>query len=668
MNATHAGAVLVIALLPSAAPLAAQTPADQPPAGRIEVRPEALRLEVGDTVRLAATVYDSAGNVVEGPVFFFSQDRRKLAVTRDGKVQAVRGGDYAVFVFAWTGYQQRLRARVPVSVAFPPVTEVQIAAAGERFFVGGAVRHRAIVMDAAGVERPEVPVTWSTSDAEVVSVDRWGLMTAHKRGTVVLQATAEGVTGEHRYRVVDNPIRTLTLTVGVDSVRTGDVVHVTATALDRRGRPVSDAPITYAVVSEPEDSVVAQFPAAEVDAKGRFVAYKAGVHTVIATAPGQVARRTITATSRHVSRRIERVGQGPVRHVRTSDLWVWEGVDGRDYAVTGTWGGYGAAYFWDVTDPTNPELLDSVIVDARTVNDVKVSEDGRICVITREGASNRRNGIVILDCTNLRDVAILSTFDEGLTGGVHNVFVYRNHVYAVNNGRKYDIINIEDPTKPYRVAVFELDTPGHALHDVWIVDGIAYSSNWGDGVVLVDVGNGVAGGSPSTPVKIAQFNACNCANHAAFPYQSPTGRFYVLMGDEMGRSNDGPDDPDERTPPAMGGYVHVIDFTDRQHPEEVARYEVPEAGSHNFWISGDTLYVAFYNGGLRIVDISGELKGNLAYQGREIARFMAYDPAGVIPNAPFTWGPQPYKGNIFTAEHHSGLWVVRLVREEALTP
>jgi hypothetical protein len=310
-------------------------------------------------------------------------------------------------------------------------------------------------------------------------------------------------------------------------------------------------------------------------------------------------------------------------------------------------------------------------VDARTVTDVKVSDDGRVCVITREGASNRRNGIVILDCANPRDVRILSTFDDGLTGGVHNVFVYQNHVYAVNNGRKYDIINIEDPRRPRRVAEFELDTPGHGVHDVWVVDGIAYSSNWGDGVVLVDVGNGIAGGSPSNPVKIGQFNACNCANHAAYPYKSPSGRFYVLMGDEQGRSSGGPagrEGAKGGTPDAMGGYIHFIDFTDPLNPEEVARYEVPEAGSHNFWIEDDKLYAAFYNGGLRVVDISGELKGNLTYQGREIARFKAFDPNGFIANAPMTWGPQPYKGHVFLAEHYSGLWAIKLVPRERLVP
>ena len=47
----------------------------------------------------------------------------------------------------------------------------------------------------------------------------------------------------------------------------------------------------------------------------------------------------------------------------------------------------------------------------------------------------------------------------------------------MNNGLRFDVINIEDPQNPHRVGRFELDTPGHAIHDIWIVDGIAYTSN-----------------------------------------------------------------------------------------------------------------------------------------------------------------------------------------------
>ena len=87
-------------------------------------------------------------------------------------------------------------------------------------------------------------------------------------------------------------------------------------------------------------------------------------------------------------------------------------------------------------------------MDARTVNDVKVSEDGTICIISREGASNRKNGIVILDVKNPRDVKVITEFTENLTGGVHNLFIYKDHVYALSAGRKYYSINIEDPSNP----------------------------------------------------------------------------------------------------------------------------------------------------------------------------------------------------------------------------
>lgn len=642
---------------------ALRAPAHSQQATRIEIQPPTLTLAAGDSSAVTARALGADGAQLDEPIVFFSSDRQNLRVSRDGLVVALRGGEYEIY--ARSVSDRNVRASIPVTVAHAPVARVAIPPDGARLFVGAAVRHQAEVVDAIGLERSDHPVTWTSSDPAIASVDPTGLVTAHKGGSVAIRAAAGGVTGEHRYRVVPSPVRSLTLTLSADWGRTGDVIRAEAAARDAQGRPVDDAPIAFTLLAYPEDTVKGQFPAAEIDGQGRFVAYKAGRFTVMAMTAGRTAQQSVTIENRLVTRPVELVGRAPVRDVHTSDLWIWEAADGRDYAVTGTWGANGAAYFWDVTDPAAPALVDSVVVDARTVNDVKVSEDGRICVISREGASNRRNGLVILDCSDPRNVGILSRYDEDLTGGVHNLFIYRSHVYAVNNGRKYDVINIEDPTNPRRVAAFELDTPGHGVHDVWIVDGIAYSSNWHDGVVLVDVGNGKWGGSPSRPVEITRFVSVRGRNHAAFPYRSPTGRFYVFMGDEMFPEGLNPEGP---TPPRAAGYIHIVDFTDPEHPEEVARYEVPEAGSHNFWIDDDKLYAAFYNGGLRVVDISGELKGNLYYQNREIARFLPYDPEGVIPNAPFVWGPQPHKGNVFFADWNSGLWTVRVQPPERVTP
>ena len=61
-----------------------------------------------------------------------------------------------------------------------------------------------------------------------------------------------------------------------------------------------------------------------------------------------------------------------------------------------------------------------------------------------------------------------------------------------------------------------------------------------------------------------------------------------------------------------------------------------------------------------MVDGSGELMGDLYRQGREIGHFLSFDPDGHIANAPFVWGPQPFKDHIFFTDHNSGLWAVRL--------
>ena len=335
----------------------------------------------------------------------------------------------------------------------------------------------------------------------------------------------------------------------------------------------------------------------------------------------------------------------------TSDFWVFEGQDGNDYAVSGTWGADGTTYFWDVTDPGNLKKIDSVQVDARTVNDVKVSADGKISIISREGASNRRNGIVILDTTNPYDVKTLSEYTTNLTGGVHNLFIYEDHVYALSNGERFYVINIEDPTNPYEVGMFEIGEKGQAIHDVWIEDGIAYSSNWKHGVYMIDVGNGVAGGSPSNPVAMANYTYESGAHHATFPFKSKsTDKFYTVLGDEIF-----PQGIDVYTTNETAGFIHFVDFTDINNPEEVARYELPGHGSHNYWIEDDILYVAMYTGGVRIVDISGELMGDLFRQGREIGHINTANPNGYIPNAAMTWGAQLYKGYVFYSDHNGGI-------------
>jgi hypothetical protein len=367
--------------------------------------------------------------------------------------------------------------------------------------------------------------------------------------------------------------------------------------------------------------------------------------------------------------RFEVVGRGPVSHTHTSEVWVFRGLDGRDYAYTGTWGACRGCvgdrmYVWDVTEPSNPVLTDSVVVDARLINDVMVREDASIAVITREQASSRRNGIVILDTTVPAHPRVLSEFTETLTGGVHVIYVEGDYVYATNNGTgDMHVIDISDPKNPRQAGRWGVNTPGRYLHDVWVDDGLAYLSYWDDGLVILDVGNGIKNGTPARPQLVSRVTyrtrwrgRSYGATHQAIPYTNSDGHSYIFVGDEIF-----PDNWDPGSTFVPGGYVHVVDASDITNPKIVGRYEVQGAGAHNMWADDDKLYIAYYNAGLRVIDISGRLEGDLRAQGREIAVLSTIDENAFRRDRPFAWSPRLHNGLVFASDFNSGLWVTRLV-------
>ena len=101
-------------------------------------------------------------------------------------------------------------------------------------------------------------------------------------------------------------------------------------------------------------------------------------------------------------------------------------------------------------------------------------------------------------------------------------------------------------------------------------------------------------------------------------------------------------------------------MSDIAHPKSVAWYEPENGGVHNIWIAGDTLYMGAYNAGFRAFDISGELRGDLRAQQREIADVYPSDPKGFIPNNTMTWGVVVRNGLAYVNDVNAGLSIVRI--------
>ena len=642
---------------------------------RLQASPPRVVVMAGETVPIEIRALDARGRVVDVPVRSIAP--RAGAVVRDGTVRGVAAGEYEIIstvVLPPGSAGAPLSLRVPLTVTWPTIASVEISVDAGRLYEGTTLRHEATANHTDGSERPETAFQWTSSDPSVATVDRFGYVTGTGEGAVTISAQLEGASGSVSYEVARLPAVSLEITGARDEVRTDDVQRLRAIARDARGQVVADVPVTWAHAAVPDDSIIApSAPGQIVD--GRIVADVPGVYTVLATAGPLAARTTFRAVPRGAVQKLTVVGEGSNSRVRTTDFWVFEGLDGRDYALTGAKMSDGFGFTWDVTDPTNIFKTDSLQVDARAVNDVKVSPDSRYATLTREGASNRRNGVVLLDLADPAHPVIASEIVEGLTGGVHNAFPTDDYAYVLSAGDKYVIIDVSDIYNPRVVG--EYNHPNSRLHDVWVLNGIAYSAEWQNGVVAVDVGNGRWGGTPENPVLISELPVPSGGTHAVFPYQSQsTDRFYVFIGDEImqrrGLANEGPRiggsysvpyDPETGqggVPLATQGYVQVIDFTDPESPEMVARYEVTEYGTHNIWVENDILYQAYYEGGLRVVDVSGELMGNLYTQGREISVHKSTDVNGWVPNSTMVWSAMPFKGHVFFSDTNSGLWAVKV--------
>ena len=628
------------------------------PLARVEVTPATAEIQIGQTLKLAARALDGAGHPVPGAAIAWHVASDNGSVDSTGLVTAgYRGPLRVTAVATLSGSDRRAVGEAVLTVAPLPADRIELTPAPSVMLAGTRFTFAGTTYSRQG-DRRDDPIRYRSNNPTVAYVTLDGRFTARTAGRATITATAGALTRTLNIRVDPNNIDKVTVAPITSDVLTGDVVRFEATGHTLHRVEKRDLIVRWALA--------ANSGSATIDKDGAFVAELPGTYTVIASFATLSDEVVVRVKPRRVTRGMEVLDHLPLP-VRSAEVWVHpagncayvSSIADRVYAI-------------DITTPTAARVVDSMMADARLINDVMTTEDGRYGVFTREGASNRRNGIVIFEATDPCHPKPIAEYTETVTGGVHSAFVYHGYVYLTDDATgSLRVIDIRNPRQPREVGRWQTaqTEAGRYVHDVDVQDGIAYLSYWNDGLVILDVGKGLKGGSPENPQLVAQLKYDLNATYARVEQLWGPGFVrgthtawragdYVFVGDEVyaARPYKGLSGGNNLT----FGRLHVVDVTDIEHPKIVAWYEPTDGGVHNVWVVGDRLYLGNYQGGARVLDISGELKGDLLRQGREVSWILTADSTGVQPHTPFAWGAVVRDGNIFVPDINSGLWILRV--------
>ena len=366
------------------------------------------------------------------------------------------------------------------------------------------------------------------------------------------------------------------------------------------------------------------------------------------------------------------LGRGAVTERYTSELAVRP-----PWAYTGTWGRRGTAlgsviYVWDVSGAA-PALRDSVQVDPNpasptlsTIGDVQVTDDGRWLVAATEPAGS----LVVYSLADPARPRLAARFTTpDLAAGVHTAQVARvgGRLYAFcaldprgTTPAKLAVVDLSDPAAPRQVFVRAMGEP--FVHDTYVRDGWLLTADWDGGAAVWDIG-ARGRGTPEAPEFVSRVRTAGGQAHNIWWGRDAAGAArWAFVGQEgpgvVGSSSTGD--------------VHVVDMADPASPREVAVFSVAGAGTHNFSVdvARGVLYAAYYNGGVRALDITGDLgacaaaqrladgRCDLGRMGREVGRGLADGTTSV-----YVWGVEyaapeggAATGAVYASDMLGGLW------------
>jgi alpha-tubulin suppressor-like RCC1 family protein len=154
------------------------------------------------------------------------------------------------------------------------------------------VQLTAVATNRDGNPRPEIPITFSSSDTSIATVDTLGVVQARKPGTVRITASACDESASTQVSVLPAAL-TAQITPTADTVLAGDSVTLIARAVGQDGKVLSDTKFSFA--ASPAGAVTLK---TLNDSTVQVVGIAPGVTTITATGDGASVTASITVLPR----------------------------------------------------------------------------------------------------------------------------------------------------------------------------------------------------------------------------------------------------------------------------------------------------------------------------------------------------------------------------------
>ncbi len=274
-----------------------------------------------------------------------------------------------------------------------------------------------------------------------------------------------------------------------------------------------------------------------------------------------------------------------------NDCWGYNAPNGTEVAILGA---YRSIYFFDVTDPTDPQIIDSFLVqnqDATTNSsiwrDFKTYGDHAYA-----SADQGTSGLLIFDLGDVPNNVTLVNQTQAFWLRSHNIWIdeANGRLYtagANSNSGGTVVLNLaSNPEAPTQIGSPSL--PLGYIHDIHVVDNIAYASHGSDQALSIYDFT-----SATNPILIKTLDDYPQPgyNHSAWLDASGTK---LVFADET-----------------HGQGLKLVDPTLVNH--QTTNYHIFQSHllpnntnsvAHNPFIKDDLCYIAYYHDGVQVFDIS----------------------------------------------------------------